>query len=89
MKIYKLRAIKHLQLFVIFLILAARPNPITNYKRNLRLLVKALIELLKGLYENVLDVFILSLNEREKNTKKEKITIWHICHSDVTVKVWI
>ena len=49
--------------------------PITNYKRNLRLLAIALIELLKGLYENVLDVFILSLNEREKNTKKEKITI--------------
>ena len=72
-KIYKLRTMKHLQLFVIlFLILAVRPNPITNYKRNLRLLVKALIELLKWLYENVLDVFILSLNVREKNTQKRE-----------------
>ena len=59
----------------LILILADRPNPITDYKRNLRLLVKALLELLKWLYENVLDVFILSLNEREKNTKKEKMTI--------------
>ena len=77
MKIYKLKTIKHLQLFVslslvLFLILAARHNPITNYKRNLRFLVKALIELLKGLYENVLDVFILSLKEREKNTQKRE-----------------
>ena len=53
-------------------ILAVRPSSITNYKRNLRLLVKALLELLKWIYENVLDIFILSLNEREKIPKKRK-----------------
>ena len=53
--------------------------PITNYKRNLRLLVIALIELLTWLYENVLDVFILSLKEREKNTpKRENNNIAHM-----------
>ena len=70
---------------VLFLILTVRPNPITNYKRNLRLLAIALIELLTWLYENVLDVFILSLNVREKNTQKREnnniahMSLWCYC----------
>ena len=36
------------------------------------MLAIALIELLTWLYENVLDVFILSLNVREKNTQKRE-----------------